>query len=114
LLKILGIGAYLGWTLFWTVMGLKFGARIFGPPDSGRWLTFDPAIYETPFWKRIRKYGVVPLAVLATWVASSAVAALLIRSLGFSGRRAWALALAADAVAALFFVASFLGILRLF
>lgn len=114
LLKLLGVAAYLGWTLTWTIVGLKFGARIFGPPGSGRRFTFDPARYETPFWKRIRRYGTVPLAVLATWIASSAAAAVLIRSLGFTGWRAWAVALTADAIAALIFVASFLGLLRLF
>jgi hypothetical protein len=108
-LKHWALPVYLLWVVAGTVGGLLFGSYLFGPPGSGRLFTFDPARFERPFWKWVRRWGIGPLVLLVTLVVSSIVAALLIRSLGINGRRAWVIALVIDAIVAVVIVLLYLG-----
>ena len=113
-LKHWALVGYLLWVVGGTVAGLLFGDRVFGPPGSGRWLTFDPKRFESRSWQWVRRRGIILLALLISLFVSSIVAALLIRSLDIKGRRAWYIALGADAIVALVIVLAYVGCLSLF
>jgi hypothetical protein len=113
ILKHWVLPVYLLWLVFGTVVGLLFGSILCGPPGTHRLLTFNPSRFERPFWKWVRRFGIIPLAVLATWIGSSVAAALMIRSLGLTGRRAWVTALTADLIVAFLTALIYLGCHRL-
>ena len=61
-------------------------------------LALNPSKFETPFWKWVRGFGALPLAIAATWLGTPIIAASLLRLLAFSERRTWTYAIASNAV----------------
>lgn len=61
-------------------------------------LTFDPKRLEKPVWVRIRKWGILPTTSTIAFFIGPIYAALFLQFVQIVGRRAWAYALASNAV----------------
>lgn len=109
ILKHWVLPVYLLWMVFGTVVTLLSSHLVLKSELARRCLTPDLSHFEKPFWKWMRRRGVIPLAVLATWLGSSIVAAILLRGFALGERRIWFTALVSDLVVALVTALIYLG-----
>lgn len=101
------------WLMFGTTLVLGPTAFLKRFPRIAKRLVVDPKRFETPFWKRVRSRGVLPMAVLSTILLAPIVTGALLRLIGLSERRVWMNAVISNAVVAAIVVSFYLGVIGL-
>lgn len=107
-LGVLAYPAYFGWSMFQSCLVLMLASRF---AWIGKRLTIDPKRLEKPFWRWIRDRGALTLTLATVLIIGPIAAAVMIRFLALSERKAWLLAFIGNAVSTAVVVSVYLGLI---